>query len=313
MKNPNPAFGASLEPMHGIPSFMRLPVSRDLDGIQVAIAGVPFDSGTSFRSGARFGPRAIRNASLMLWGYNAVLGVDPLETLSVVDYGDLEVLPVDIRASNELVANQAGEILDQRVTLISLGGDHSVSLPLLQAHAKKFGPLAVVHFDAHPDTWQSEFRDQPYSHGTSFRRAIEEGLIDTSAYLQIGLRGPTSSAHDRADALELGATILDIGQVFDMGIPAVIESIHSRVGERSLYVSLDIDCVDPAFAPGTGTPEVGGLSSYQALQLVRGLQGLNLAGFDLVEVSPPYDPSGITAILASNLVFEFLSLLALGK
>ncbi|MFH2038059.1 MAG: agmatinase [Chloroflexota bacterium] len=313
MKNPNPAFGAHLEPFHGIPSFMRLPVSHDLQGVEVAVAGVPFDSGTSFRSGTRLGPRAIRAASLLLWGYNAVLGIKPLEHLSVLDYGDLEVIPVDIRASMESVTRQAGEILAQDVTLIVLGGDHSISLPLLRAHAAKYGPLAVVHFDSHPDTWQEEFSGQPYSHGTPFRRAIEENLIDVNAYLQVGLRGPTSASNDLEDAHKLGAKTITIGQVFEMGIPVVIESIRQTVGTRPVYVSLDIDAVDPAFAPGTGTPEVGGLSSFQMLQLVRGLKGLNLVGFDLVEVSPPYDHSEITAILAANLVFEFLSLLALRK
>lgn len=313
MSNSNHAFGAHLEPFHGIPSFMRLPVSHYLKGVDVAIAGVPFDSGTSFRSGARLGPRAIRAASLMLWGYNAVLEVKPLDHLNVVDYGDLEVIPVDIRASMSGVTDQAEKILSQNATLIALGGDHSVSLPLLRAHAAKYGELAVVHFDSHPDTWPEEFKGQPYSHGTPFIRAIEEGLIDTSAYLQVGLRGPTSSSHDLQDARKLGAITLPIGQVFEMGIPAVIETIHNTVGARPVYISLDIDAVDPAFAPGTGTPEVGGLSSYQMLQLVRGLVGLNLVGFDLVEVSPPYDHSEITAILAANLVFEFLSLLALNK
>ena len=313
MKNPNPAFGAHLEPFHGIPSFMRLPVSHDLQDVEVAIAGVPFDSGTSFRSGARFGPRSIRATSLMLWGYNAVLGIAPLEHLNVVDYGDLEVIPVDIRTSMDGITRQASQILSKNVTLIALGGDHSVSLPLLRAHAAKYGPLAVVHFDSHPDTWPEEFKDQPYSHGTPFIRAIEENLIDTSAYLQIGLRGPTSASHDLENARQLGAKTLPIGQVFEMGIPAVVDTIRQTVGNRPVYVSLDIDAVDPAFAPGTGTPEVGGLSSYQMLQLVRGLQGLNLVGFDLVEVSPPYDHSEITAILAANLVFEFLSLLALKK
>jgi agmatinase len=313
MKNPNPAFGANLEPFHGIPSFMRLPVTHVLQDVDVAISGVPFDSGTSFRSGARFGPRAIRAASLMLWGYNAVLGIKPLEHLHVVDYGDLEVIPVDIRASMDGVTAQAGQILAQNVTMIALGGDHSVSLPLLRAHAAKYGPLAIVHFDSHPDTWPEEFSGQPYSHGTPFIRAIEEGLIDTQAYLQVGLRGPTSASHDLDDARQLGAKTLPIGQVFEMGIPAVINTIQDTVGTRPVYISLDIDAVDPAFAPGTGTPEVGGLSSYQMLQLVRGLQGLNLVGFDLVEVNPPYDHSEITAILAANLIFEFLSLLALNK
>lgn len=313
MKNTSPAFGAHLEPFHGIPSFMRLPVTHDLQGIDVAIAGVPFDSGTSFRSGARLGPRAIRAASLMLWGYNAVLNVKPPDFLKIVDFGDLEVIPVDIRVSMERVTQQAGEILAKDVTLIALGGDHSISLPLLRAHRTKYGPLAVVHFDSHPDTWTEEFKGQPYSHGTPFIRAIEEGLIDTSAYLQVGLRGPTSASHDLDDARKLGARTLFIGQVFEMGIPAVIETIKKSVGTRPVYISLDIDAIDPAFAPGTGTPEVGGFSSYQMLQLVRGLQGLNLVGFDLVEVSPPYDHSEITAILAANLVFEFLSLLALKK
>ena len=249
----------------------------------------------------------------MLWGYNAVLEVKPLEHLNVVDYGDLEVIPVDIRTSNEGVTSQATAILEQNVTLIALGGDHSVSLPLLRAHAAKYGPLAVVHFDSHPDTWPEEFSGQPYSHGTPFVRAIEENLIDTGAYLQVGLRGPTSASNDLEDARKLGAKTLPIGQVFEMGIPAVINTIRQTVGSRPVYISLDIDAVDPAFAPGTGTPEVGGLSSFQMLQLVRGLKSLNLVGFDLVEVSPPYDHSEITSILAANLVFEFLSLLALNK
>jgi agmatinase len=186
-------------------------------------------------------------------------------------------------------------ILDQDVTVVALGGDHSISLPLLRAHASKFGEVAVVHFDSHPDTWDWEYENQPYSHGTPYRRALEEELIDTDAYLQIGIRGPTSWPKDLDTAREMGAQILTIN------------------GDRPVYVSLDIDSVDPAFAPGTGTPEVGGLSSYDILQLVRGLQGLNIVGFDLVEVSPPYDHGDITSILAANLAFEFISLLALQK
>jgi agmatinase len=313
IRNPNHAFGANLEPFHGIASFMRLPVSRDLQGVDVAIAGVPFDSGTSFRSGARFGPRGIRQASLLLWGANPVLDVTPLEHLRVVDYGDLEVIPVDIRASMDGITQQAGQILARETTLIALGGDHSVSLPLLRAHAEKFGKLAVIHFDSHPDTWKSEFQNQPYSHGTPFRRALEEGLIDPSAYCQVGIRGPLPGLGDLEETRRLGAKTFTIGKVFEAGIPVILGEVHKLVGKRPVYISLDIDAVDPAFAPGTGTPEVGGLSSYEMLQLVRGLQGLNLVGFDLVEVSPPYDPAEITAILAANLVFEFLSLLALKK
>jgi len=309
--NPNPAFGADLEPYHGIPTFMRLPASREYEGVDIAVVGIPFDSGASHRAGTRFGPRKIREASLLLWGYNQVLGVAPTEELTIVDYGDVSTIAVDIKATMSNITSEVKNILDQDVTVVALGGDHSISLPLLRAHAAKFGPPAVIHFDSHPDTWDWEFKDQPYSHGTPFRRAIEEGLIDTSAYIQIGIRGPTSWASDLAGAEKMGAKILTIDQVFEMGIPSVISTMQALVGDRPVYVSLDIDSVDPAFAPGTGTPEVGGLSSYQILQLVRGLQGMQIIGIDLVEVSPPYDHGDITAILASNLAFEFISLLAL--
>ncbi len=313
MHNPNPAFGADLEPYHGIPTFMRLPATREFKGVDVAMIGVPFDSGATHRAGTRFGPRKIREASLLLWGYNQVLGVAPTEELQIVDYGDVSTIAVDINATMENITTEVKNILEQGVTVVALGGDHSISLPLLRAHASIFGPMAVIHFDSHPDTWNREFAGQPYSHGTPFRRAIEEEIIDTRAYLQVGIRGPTSWAADLSDAEKMGAKILTIDRVFKMGIPDVIAEIRNTVGEKSVYVSLDIDSVDPAFAPGTGTPEVGGLSSYQILQLVRGLQGLNLIGFDLVEVSPPYDHGDITAILASNLAFEFISLLALLK
>lgn len=313
MKNPNPAYGAHLEPFCGIPTFMRQPASRELEGIDVAIVGVPFDSGTSYRSGTRFGPRKIREASLILWGFNAVLGVAPADALKLVDYGDVAVIPVDIAATMQAVTTEVSAILQQGVTVVSLGGDHSIALPLLRAHAARFGPLAVIHFDSHPDTWRSEFGEHPYSHGTPFRRALEEELIDTDAYHQVGIRGSVSAPSDLDDARQLGAQILTIDKAFEMGLPKVVETIRDTVGDRPVYVSLDIDSVDPAYAPGTGTPEVGGFTSYQMLQLVRGLKGLNLVGFDLVEVSPPYDCGDITAILAANLTFEFLSLLALAK
>ncbi len=309
----NPAFGSDLEPYHGITTFMRLPASRHLEGVDVAIVGIPFDSGTTYRSGTRFGPRRIRESSSLLWGYNEAMGVFPTRVLKVVDYGDVRTIPVDILATMDQITAEAQKILVEDVTVVALGGDHSITLPLLRAHAARYGPLAVVHFDSHPDTWPDEFEGRPYSHGTPFRRAIEAGMIDTSAYVQVGIRGPTGGPEDLADARELAASVLTIGQVFDLGIPAVVSKVRSTVGDRPLYVSLDIDAVDPAFAPGTGTPEVGGLSSYQMLQLVRGLQDLNLVGFDLVEVSPPYDHGDITSILAANLAFEFLSLLALRR
>ena len=311
--NPNPAFGADKEPFLGIPSFMRLPASRDLEGVDAALLGIPFDSGASYRSGTRFGPRKIREASLLLWGYNEAMGVAPASVLKIVDYGDADIIPVDIQATMKSIQSDVGMLLEAGVSVAALGGDHSISLPLMRAHAARFGPLAVVHFDAHPDTWDEEYDGFPFSHGTPFIRAIEEGLVDTSAYLQIGIRGPTSGSNDIEQARRLGAQIIKIEQAFAMGMPAVIQQVQRVMGARPVYVSLDIDALDPAYAPGTGTPEVGGFTSFQMLQMVRGLGGLNLVGFDLVEVSPPYDHSEITSILAANLVFEYLSLLALAK
>jgi agmatinase len=310
--NDNPAFGSDLQPFMGIPSFMRLPATRELSGVDVTVMGVPFDSGVSYRSGARFGPRKIREASLTLWGYNSTLKISPTEALKIVDYGDVSVIPTSIEHTMTAITKTAGEVLDAGTTLISLGGDHSITLPLLRAHAQKYGPLSLVHIDAHIDTWEAEFEAVPYSHGTPFRYATQEGLIRKGEYVQIGIRGPVSNANDYADAAELGARTITIHEVFDRGISEILKEVHQRM-QGHVYVSIDIDAADPAYAPGTGTPEVGGLSSYQLLQLVRGLHGLNLVGFDLVEVSPPYDHGDITAVLASNIVFEYLSLLALKK
>ncbi len=307
------AFGGDQEPYAGIASFMRRPATRDLAGVNVAIVGIPFDSGTSYRSGARFGPRKIREASLMLWGYNNPLAVRPLEVLNLVDYGDVYVIPPSIVDTYANIEKEVSAILDSGVAVVALGGDHSISLPLLRAHAKKFGPLSVVHFDSHPDTWDHEFgAAQRYSHGTAYRRALEEKLIKPGGYIQVGLRGSTSGDEDWQTARDLGARVITMDEAAEMGIPAVIKAIHETASGPT-YVSLDIDAADPAFAPGTGTPEVGGFTSRELLQLVRGLKGLNLVGFDLVEVSPPYDHGDITAILAANLAFEFLSLLAVQK
>lgn len=302
------AFSFQTQPYSGIATFGRCPLTRDLAGTDVAVVGIPYDGSTSYRSGTRFGPRAIREQSLLLWGYHNGLRVAPFADLKIIDFGDVEVVPVDIRQTHQAIERTVGEITSAGVTTVALGGDHSISLPLLRAHAAKYGPPAVIHFDAHPDTWNSEFGDNPYSHGTPFRRAIEEKLIDTDAYIQIGIRGPTAGPQDYAEALSLGARMIPLDEVCRSGIPDVIREIRQRVGNRPVYLTFDIDAVDPAFAPGTGTPEVGGLSSREALQILRGLAGLNFIGFDLVEVSPPFDHSQITAILAANLVFEFLSL-----
>lgn len=301
------------QPFAGICTFGRRPHTRDLAGADVAILGVPYDGSTSYRSGTRFGPRSIREQSMLLWGYNNVLGVDPFKTLKIVDYGDVEVVPVDVVASHQAIERDAGAITSAGTTLLTLGGDHSITLPLLRAHARRHGPVAVVHLDAHPDTWDMEYGGQKYSHGTPFRRAIEEGLIDTQSYLQIGIRGPTAGPQDYADALRLGARMITLDEAVTRGIADVVDEVRGRVDGKPVYLSIDIDCHDPAFAPGTGTPEVGGFTSYQVLQLVRGLRGMRLVGGDIVEVSPPFDHGGITSILAANLAFEMLSLLALMK
>jgi len=308
--NDNLAFGADLQPFMGIPSFMRLPVTRELKDVDIAIMGVPFDSGTSYRTGTRFGPRKIRETSLMIWGHNSTLNVTPLKKVKVVDYGDVSVIPTSIEHTMTAITKTASEVIETGTTLITLGGDHSIALPLLRAHAKKHGPVSLVHIDAHIDTWEAEFEAVPYSHGTPFRYALQEGLTRKGEYMQIGIRGPVSNENDYADAKDLGARIVTIHEVMEKGVKEVLKEVHERM-KGPVYVSIDIDSVDPAYAPGTGTPEVGGLSSYQLLQLVRGLHGLNLIGFDIVEVSPPFDHGDITSILASNIAFEYLSLLAL--
>ena len=305
--------GFEFQPYSGICTFGRSPHTRDVSGADVAIVGVPYDGATSYRSGARFGPRAIREQSMLLWGYNNPLGVAPFKTLKVIDYGDVEVVPVDVLATHGAINVEVTNLLKENVKVITLGGDHSIALPLLQAHARKYGRLAVIHFDAHPDTWDTEFGQQKFSHGTPFRRAIEQRLIDTSAYLQIGIRGPTSGKQDYEDAVALGARMITMDEAMGLGLARILKEIKDRVADKPVYITLDIDSIDPAFAPGTGTPEVGGFSSYQVLQLLRGLKGLNIVGADVVEVSPPFDHSNITSILASNLVFEYLSLLALNK
>lgn len=313
MKETPPVSGFTSQPYAGIATFGRRRHTRDLRGVDVAALGVPYDGSTSYRSGTRFGPRAIREQSLLLWGYNNAQGVSPFEALDIVDYGDVEVVPVDVMATHRAIEAEANTVLEVGAKLIALGGDHSMSLPLLRAHARQHGPVALIQFDAHPDTWDHEFGEHKYSHGTPFRRAADEKLIDTSAWFQIGIRGPTAGPQDYEDARALGARLITFDEFVSSGTEAVLKEVRQRVGDRPAYLTLDIDSIDPAFAPGTGTPEVGGFSSYQILQLIRGLKGLNLVGFDLVEVAPAFDHGNITAVLAANLAFEFLSLLALQK
>ncbi len=290
------------------PTFMRLPYRRDLAAMDTALVGIPFDGGTSYRAGTRFGPREIRSQSSMIRPFNHVLKTNPFTTRRVADYGDIDVAPVSIERTYERIETAVGEILEHRVLPVAVGGDHSITLPILRAVAKRHGPVALVHIDAHLDTWDEYFGGK-YFHGTPFRRAVEEGLIDPRQTIQIGIRGSLYAEDDFDFQARHGMIVVPIGEVKEQGVAAVADRWRSLVQGR-VYVSFDIDSVDPAYAPGTGTPEVGGLTSYEALCLVRALRGLQVVGFDLVEVSPPYDgPGQITALLAANLLYEFLSTL----
>lgn len=296
----------------GIKTFMRLPHLKTTEGVDIAIIGVPFDTGASYRVGARFGPEAIRSVSALLRHHNEVLNVSIFDHCSVVDYGDLPVNPGYIEDSYKMIEDGITPLLEADVTPIMLGGDHSVTLPELRAIVKKHGPVALIQFDSHTDTGNQRF-GRKYTHGTPFRRAIEEGLLLVDNSIQVGMRGSVYEATSLDDARKLGFDLITTVEVQEQGIEALIKRIHDRVGDAKVFISFDIDFVDPAYAPGTGTPEVGGFTSSETLRIVRGLKGLNFVAFDLVEVLPQYDPSLVTALLASNLVYEFMSLIALRK
>jgi agmatinase len=288
---------------------MRLPHVEDPRGLDVAIVGVPFDGGTSYRPGARFGPREIRSQSSLIRPYNYFQKVAPFDRLNVADVGDIDAPPISIEKCYAAVEAGIGSIADAGARPIVIGGDHSISLPVLRALARRHGPLALVQFDAHIDTWDEYFGGK-YFHGTPFRRAIEEGLVDGKRFIQVGIRGPMYGEDDFAFQREHGVTTIDIDQVKARGIAWTLGEIR-RIVTGPAYMTFDVDAVDPAFAPGTGTPEVGGLTSHDAQQLVRGLAGLPFIGGDIVEVSPLFDgPGQITALLAANLMFEFLCVLA---
>lgn len=292
------------------PTFMRLPHVRDLSRLDIAIVGVPYDGATSYRPGARFGPRHIRDQSSLIRPWNPILEVAPFEVLRVADYGDVDVSPVSIDETFAAVERELAPVVDAGVTPIAIGGDHSITLPVLRALARRHGPLSLVHFDSHPDTW-GEYAGSYHYHGSTFRRAIEEGIVDGARLIQIGIRGPIYARDDFEFHAEHGLEVIRIGDVKEQGVARALERV-ARLRGRPLYLSFDIDAVDPAYAPATGTPEVGGLTSYEALCLVRGLRDLDLIGADIVEVAPPYDgPGAITSLLAANLLFEIVSLFAL--
>ena len=293
----------------GVRTFMRLPNKQDLQNADAAIVGAPFDTGASFRVGARFGPEGIRSVSHLLRPYNPGQDVIIFDHLSVVDYGDVPVVPGFLEESYERIATGLEEVHRAGVVPIALGGDHSIALPELRAAAAVHGPLALVQFDSHADTWDAYF-EKKYNHGTVFRRAVEEGLLEPSRSIQIGMRGSLYDGDDLESSRELGFELITTDGVRELGVAATAERIHGRVGGAKAYVSFDVDFVDPAFAPGTGTPEVGGFTSREAQEFLRALAGLNIVGCDVVEVYPQYDPAQVTALLAANAAYEFLSLIA---
>ena len=310
MKGHGPVDAMQYPRFSGIRTFMRLPLLQDLDGVDFAVIGIPFDTGATYRAGARFGPEAIRSASVLLRPYNPELRVPIFDRLSGIDYGDFSVVPGYLPETHAGITEQMQTVLEAGVTPIALGGDHSITLPELRAVAQKFGPVALIQFDSHCDVWDGYFGGRD-THGTPFRRAVEEGLLDTSRSSQIGLRGSVYDASDTELSDKFGFQAFLASQVRHMGLDAVSAAIKERAGTGPCFLTFDIDFVDPAYAPGTGTPEVGGFTSWESQTLVRGLQGLNFVGFDLVEVSPPYDnPGATTALLAANLVHEFISMMA---
>jgi agmatinase len=293
----------------GTASFYRLPVQTDLKDLDVAITGIPFDGGTSFRPGARFGPRAIREMSSLLRPYNRVLDIDPYKILNVADVGDCPVNPFNTMETLDLIARRIAEIVRAGAVPLSFGGDHLIALGILRGVAQVHGPIPVLQIDAHLDTWDSYFGSK-YTHGSFMRRAVEEGLVDTSRTLQVGIRGPLFSSEDMEEVRRLGIEILPMDAIVDWPIDRIAAAIRTRFGQGPLYVTFDVDGVDPAFTPGTGTPEIGGFTSQQIMALLNRLTGLDIVGADVVEVAPAFDSAGITALFAARVGYEILGLLA---
>jgi agmatinase len=302
--HPQPVDALIYPRFSGIATFMRLPHVTRVKNLDVALLGIPYDGGTTTRSGPRYGPRHVREQSAMIRPWNPVLNVNPFDKLRVADCGDLSINPLSLEDTFGRITQQLAKVLDSGARTLCVGGDHSILLPILRAIHGKFGPVGLVQFDAHNDTWSGYF-GSPHSHGTPVRRAVEEGLLLPGGVLQVGLRGQVYSREDFAFGREHGFHVITSEEFHRDGMGPV-ERVLRKLRGRPLYVSLDIDVVDPAFAPGTGTPQVGGLSSIQILNLVRALAGQKIVGADVVEVSPPYDSAEITSLLAANLMYELL-------
>lgn len=312
----HPVSGFDLPRFAGVPTFMRLPqVTPDhprFGEVEIGLVGVPWDSGTTNRPGPRHGPRQLRDASTMIRAQHATTGMRPFEVANCADLGDVGPNPADIVDTLDRITGFYDRLVASGIRPLTAGGDHLTSLPVLRALAKA-GPLGMIHFDSHTDLFKSYFGGTLYTHGTPFRRAVEEGLLDPKRVIQIGIRGTMYDTEDRDFAKAEGIRIVTIEELFDRGIPDVMQEAREIVGAQPCYVSYDIDFVDPAFAPGTGTPEVGGPNSFQALQVCRELAGLEIVGADLVEVSPPFDASGGTAFLGVSIMFELLCAMLAGQ
>jgi guanidinobutyrase len=305
----NQPLGGNVMPRFGgLASMMRLPVATGAEGLDAAFIGVPLDIGTSHRPGTRFGPRQIRAESALIRPYNIATGAAPFDALQVADLGDVPINTYNLQKSVDIIAQHYLPILQTGCKPLTMGGDHTIVLPILRAVKQVHGAVALIHVDAHADVNDDMFGER-IAHGTPFRRAVEEGLLQCDKVWQIGLRGSGYSAEDFDWPRQQGFSVVQAHEVWYQSLSPLMEKIRSAIGDTPCYLSFDIDGIDPAYAGGTGTPEVGGLSVPQALEIIRGCRGLNLVGCDLVEVSPPYDPTGNTALLGANLLFEMLCVL----
>ncbi len=303
-----PLGGNEMPRFGGLASMMRLPVATHAAGLDAAFIGVPLDIGASNRAGARFGPRQIRAESSLIRPYNMATGAAPFDALQVADLGDVPINTYSLEKSVGIISDFYREVLGHGCVPLTLGGDHTIALPILRAVAERHGPVALIHVDAHADVNDEMFGER-IAHGTPFRRAVEEGLLQTNKVWQIGLRGSGYAADDFDWPRRQGFTVIPAHEVWWQSLAPIMDKVRAVIGDAPCYLSFDIDGIDPAYAGGTGTPEIGGLSVPQALEIIRGCRGLNLVGADLVEVSPPYDPSGNTALLGANLLYEMLCVL----
>lgn len=308
MTNNQPLGGNDMPRFAGPATMMRLPSAVNAKGLDAAFVGVPMDIGTSHRSGTRFGPRQIRAESAMLRPYNMATRVSPFDAMQIADLGDIAINTFNLERSVEIIEQGIDDIAKHDCVPMTMGGDHTLTLPVLRAMAKKHGPVGLVHVDAHADINEHMF-GEAVAHGTPFRRAVEEGLLDTQRVVQIGLRG-TGYADDDFDwPRQQGFRVVQAEECWHQSLSPLMAEVRDQIGDGPVYLSFDIDSLDPAYAPGTGTLEIGGLTTVQGLEIIRGMKGLNIVGADLVEVSPPYDMAGTTALIAANLLFEMLCVL----